>query len=347
MRSRARFWNRLLQFLRLKPYETAIFKVAVPKSDILELPHIKHSKKTRKKQENISFERENITYISVLPQARGFCCHRLDKSPFRLDSKSMKKFLAAALFLCWGGLLFGQISLGLGFQYGTARVFDQGETLREMNEPGVLLSFRFVPAQVGLFARLGILFPSRISEGGVTLSYSDYDYILFLNGGLGPSFTVPINDRFSFIFDAGISINDLLYGGSYKSDIDATWEIKFSNMGQTYIQTGGQVFKDVKMKETHNDVSFGLLGNAAMRFKFTQNIYMELGVAASFDFLRLRTYKFSADFRNQDPDWHKDFPNGKLDDPANPKELILETDSKFSVFKQFTFIPSLSVGFSF
>jgi hypothetical protein len=29
-----------LQFLRLKPYETAIFKVAVPKSDISELPHL-------------------------------------------------------------------------------------------------------------------------------------------------------------------------------------------------------------------------------------------------------------------------------------------------------------------
>jgi hypothetical protein len=33
-----------LRFLRLTPYETAFFKVAVPKSDILELPHL-YSKK--------------------------------------------------------------------------------------------------------------------------------------------------------------------------------------------------------------------------------------------------------------------------------------------------------------
>jgi hypothetical protein len=34
------FCHQLLRFLRLKPYETAFFKVTVPKSDILELPQI-------------------------------------------------------------------------------------------------------------------------------------------------------------------------------------------------------------------------------------------------------------------------------------------------------------------
>jgi hypothetical protein len=32
--------HQLLRFLRLKPYETAFFKVTVPTSDVLELPHI-------------------------------------------------------------------------------------------------------------------------------------------------------------------------------------------------------------------------------------------------------------------------------------------------------------------
>ncbi|MDR2211912.1 MAG: hypothetical protein LBO65_10695 [Spirochaetaceae bacterium] len=260
----------------------------------------------------------------------------------------MRKILFVTLFTGLGACLFGQagVSLGLGFQYGTARVFDQGNTLREITEPGALINLRIIPGSIGFFARLGGLFPSEVQEGDLSLSYGEYDYILFLNGALGPSFNVPLNDRFVFIFDTGISINDLLYGGSYKSDVDATWEIKFNNMGQTYVQTGGRVFTDVKMKEIYNDVAFGLMGNAALRFKFTRSVYLELGVAASFDFLRLRTYKFSADFRGQPADWHKDFPNGKLDDPADPQELILESASKWGVFKQFTFVPSLCVGFS-
>jgi hypothetical protein len=33
-------WNKLLQFFRLKPYKTAEFKVAVPKTEVLEQPHL-------------------------------------------------------------------------------------------------------------------------------------------------------------------------------------------------------------------------------------------------------------------------------------------------------------------
>jgi hypothetical protein len=33
-------FDRLMQFLRLKPYETAFLKVAVPKLEVLEQPHI-------------------------------------------------------------------------------------------------------------------------------------------------------------------------------------------------------------------------------------------------------------------------------------------------------------------
>ncbi|MDR2313592.1 MAG: hypothetical protein LBE02_03580 [Spirochaetaceae bacterium] len=259
----------------------------------------------------------------------------------------IRKSLFLALFIGLGSFLFGQtgsgLSLGLGFQYGTARIFDKGDTLREISEPGLLVNFRFIPGSLGLFARLGMLFPSQVTEGGLELSHDEYDYILFLNGAAGPAFSVSLNDRFSFIFDLGLSINDLLYGGSYKSDIDTTWKIKFSNMGQTYIQKGGRVFTDVKMKEIYNDIAFGLMGNAAVRFNFTRNVYMELGVAASFDFLRLRSYKFAADFSGQGADWADDFPNGKVEDD----ELILESDSNIGVFKQFTVIPSISVGFSF
>jgi hypothetical protein len=255
-----------------------------------------------------------------------------------------KIFILVLFFTGFGGFLFGQVSAGLGFQYGTARVFDKGETLREITEPGVLLTVRFIPATAGVFGRIGMLFPSEVTEGDLTFSYSHYDYILFFNGAFGASFQVPLNSRFSFIFDAGISINDLFYGGSYTETIDTRWTIKLENIGQTY--TGGREFKNVKMRETYNDINFGLLGNAAMRFHFTKSVFLELGAAASFDFLRLRTYKFAADFSSVKatyPDWADDFPNGKVEGD----KLILDSSSKFSVFKQFTFIPSISVGMSF
>ncbi|MDR0600461.1 MAG: hypothetical protein LBG84_10355 [Treponema sp.] len=263
-----------------------------------------------------------------------------------------KKFFLIVLLIGWGGLVFGQmgIDLGLGFQYGKAWVTDRGQTLRNITEPGVLISFRFVPNTIGGFARLGLLFPSEVTEGDLTLNYSEYDYIVFINGALGPSFRVPLNDRFSLMIDAGISINDLLYGGSYKADIDATWEVKIENLGGKYTQRGGTNYQNIKMKEVYNDVGIGLLGNVAMRFFFTQNVFMELGMAASFDFLRFKYYKFYADFSayphsGQPGDWYDDFPAGKVSDDKT--ELILESDSKFTIFKQFTFIPSLTVGFRF
>jgi hypothetical protein len=256
----------------------------------------------------------------------------------------MRKIFVLVLFIGFGGFLSAQISAGLGFQYGTARVFDKGHTLREITEPGVLLTVRLMPATVGAFGRIGMLFPSEVIEGDLTFSYSQYDYILFFNGALGASFQVPLSSRFSFIFDAGLSINDLFYGGSYTETIDTRWTIKLENIGQTY--TGGRVFNNVKMRETYNDINFGLLGNAAIRFHFTQAVFLELGAAGSFDFLRLRTYKFAADFSSVKatyPDWADDFPNGKVEGD----KLVLDSDSKFSVFKQFTFIPSISIGMSF
>jgi hypothetical protein len=257
----------------------------------------------------------------------------------------MKKIFVMVLLLGAGGMLFAQmgLGLGLGFQYGMARVSDNGETLRKIVEPGVLLTVRFVPNTIGAFGRIGLLFPSKVDEGDLSLTYSQFRYILFINGALGVSFKVPLNDRFSFIFDAGASINDLLYGGSYTEDIDGSWEIKLDNIGQTY--KGGHVFKDVKMSEVYNDVAIGLLGNAALRFNFTRSIYMELGAAASFDFLRFKSYKFSADLSDDWAEAVKTFPADKLD--ASSKKLILENDMDFSVFKQFTIIPSISIGFTF
>jgi hypothetical protein len=46
-----------LRFLRIKPYETAFFKVAVPKSDILELAHILYHKERGKKPERLRVQR--------------------------------------------------------------------------------------------------------------------------------------------------------------------------------------------------------------------------------------------------------------------------------------------------
>jgi len=265
----------------------------------------------------------------------------------------MKKIIVLLIFICLGGGLFAQmgIDLGLGFEYGTARVIDDGTTVRKLTEPGAVITFRFVPNTVGFFGRLGLLFPSKVTEGGVTLTYSKYDYILFVNSGLGASFKVPINDRFVFFVDAGMSINDLFYGSSFKDTIDASWKIKIENLGTTY--SGGHIFKNVDMKEKYNDWAFGLLGNVAMRFRFTSNLSLELGLAASFDFVRYRSYRFVADFTNATmdntgthpttADLQGSFPADKI----NGTELHLESNGKFSIFKQFTFIPSLSILYSF
>ena len=269
----------------------------------------------------------------------------------------MKKILALIFVISLGSQVFAQnmgIDLSLGFQYGTVRVTDGGTTQRKINEPGVLLTFRFVPDTIGLFVRAGLLFPPQILEGDQTLNYSKLNYMLFFNGGAGASFKVPINDRFSFIGDVGMSINDLFYGGTYRETIDAKWEAELVHIGVTY--GGGHVFENVKMSERYNDWAIGLLANLAMRFNFTQRVYMELGAAVSFDFLRFQSYKFTANFREcivggsaiSEAQWAyaKDiFPHARVDESA--KEVIFEKTMDFSIFKQLTFIPSLSVGFSF
>ena len=271
----------------------------------------------------------------------------------------MKKILLLTFFICLSSLIFAQntVGLGLGYQHGTARVYDQGETLRKITEPGVVLTLRGVPQAVGFFGRIGLLFPSSVTEGDITLSYDNYKYIFFLNSAMGASFKVPLNKQFSFFLDAGISINDLLYGGSFKDTINASWTIKLENLGTTY--SGGHVYNKIKMKESYNDVSFGIMGNAAMRFNITPTLYLELGAAASFDFLRIRSYKFYADFTSgpSGSNWEKwalsDFPHDKLKIVDEGKtteratQLILESDNEGSVFKQFTFIPSITVGVSF
>ena len=271
----------------------------------------------------------------------------------------MKKIIPLAFFICTVSLIHAQNSpgVGIGFQYGTARVFDNGETLRKITEPGIRLSIRSVPAVVGIFGHIGLLFPFKVTEGDVTLSYGDYKYIFFLNSAMGASFKIPINDRFSFFIDAGISINDLLYGGSFKDTIDASWTIKLENLGTTY--KGGYKFENIKMKERYNDVSFGIAGNAAMRINFSTKVFFEIVSTVSLDFLRLRKYKFSADFTSgpYGSNWEKEalnvFPRDKLkivdENTVNERatELILESDCRLTVFKQFTFIPGVCVGFSF
>jgi len=264
----------------------------------------------------------------------------------------MKKILILALFICLGSHIFAQ-ELSLGFQYGTARVFDEGQTVRRITEPGLLLTFRLLPESVGFFGRIGLLFPSRVSEGPLTLSYDQYNYIVFLNAALGASFKVPMNDQFMFIIDAGMSINNLFYGGSFRDTIDASWSIFVQQLGTTI--SGGHTFNNIKMSHRYNDYAFGILANVAARYNFNRNFYMELGLAASFDFLRYRSYKFTAEFE-KDADKYaaaSTFPADKLEgltgtgSSAKADRLVLESSGYFNVFKQFTFIPSLSVGYSF
>jgi len=265
----------------------------------------------------------------------------------------MKKIIFVVLFVCLGAGLFAQngVDLSLGFQYGTARIFDKGNTIRQIDEPGVLLSVRVYPGTIGFAGRIGLLFPSSVTEWGVTLDSQDFDYMLFINAGLCISGIIPMNDRFAFLFDAGLSINDLTYGGSYRDTIDASWTIRLENMGAPMTMSGGHKFENIRMKESYNDFSLGIIGNAAVRLNFTRRVYIELGAAASFDFWRTKTFEFSADLTSGDSNWPANalsvFPPDKLDSDTNPTKLTLSSDEKGSTFKHFTFIPSLSIGFSF
>jgi hypothetical protein len=282
-----------------------------------------------------------------------FAVFFLDKSNGRDYDNFMKRkiFLIAALVFL-GGLCFAQdtgIEFGLGFQYGWANVVGNNKTLREINEPGLLLNVRaFLMDNLGFFGRVGLLFPDRITEGAVTITNEQYNYLLFVNGGLGVSVRLPLNDRFGFTFDVGIGINDLTYGGSFKDTIDTRWSVKLENLGVSY--SGGHRYENIEMKETYNDLSFGLLLNAAFRIGFTPRVYMELGSAFGFDFLRYKMFEFSANLINPNhtnwpADAKSDFPADKLDDPNNPTKVILNSENKMTVFKQFTVIPCIMIGF--
>ena len=268
----------------------------------------------------------------------------------------MKKFLVLAVFLCLGSLAFAQMGMdvSLGFQYGTARITEDGVTRREITEPGVLATFRMAPNNIGFFGRMGLLFPTKVTEGNLTLTYRNLDYILFMNMAFGASFKAPLTSQLTFVFDGGISLNDMMYGGSYRDTIDASWKIKIENMGSPIEMSGGEKFTNVRMKDSYNDFGIGVFGNAAMRFNFTQSFYLELGAAASFDFLRLRTYKFSADFSQSKKsngldfnpgDLNAVFPADKID--SSGTSITLGKTNDWNVFKQITFIPSISVGYSF
>ena len=256
---------------------------------------------------------------------------------------TMKKIAFALVFvLCVLGLSAqAGIELGLGFQYGTARIFDK-TIIREITEPGIVAGARFNLGPIGLFARAGALFPSRVSEGDLTISSSNFNYILFINGALGPSLQIPLGPV-SFALDLGLSINDLVYGGSHRENIDTRWVVKLEHLGTSY--QGGREYRNIKMSESYGDIGIGLFGNAAFRFHFSKTIFMELAAAASFDFIRIRSYSFSADFSNTSyaGSWSSDFPEGKVEGD----KLVLEKDSELSIFKQFIFIPSISVGFRF
>jgi len=219
-----------------------------------------------------------------------------------------------------------------------ARIFDKDVTLREIKEPGLLLNAHILTGTIGFFARFGALFPSSVSEGSLTLAYPQYDYILFINAAAGPSFNLPLGDRFAFILDVGLSFNDLFYGGSYTANINSSWSVKIENLGSYY---GGVALPNVPMTESYNDIGIGILGNLAIRFFFTQDVFLELGAAASFDVLRFKSYKFTAKVGSANTGF---FPSAMID-PNDADKIILEELIKFSVFKQFTFIPSILVGF--
>ena len=266
----------------------------------------------------------------------------------------MKKIIIVLIILCLGIPVFAQgMDLGLGFQYGTASVRSGSNTVREITEPGLLITFRLVPDTIGLFARAGLLFPFSVTEGDLELRRNDFDYILFLNAALGASFRTPISSHFSFLMDVGLSINNLFYQGSVRNTtIDARWEVKISNAGGTWSQTGGNTFTNVTINDNWNDMGMGLFGNAAMRFNFSQNVFLELGAAASFDFLRFKSYRLSADFRNArvngipgvtQSQIDQSFPGAMIED----NKVVFDKSGDFSIFTQFTFIPSLSIGFSF
>ena len=265
----------------------------------------------------------------------------------------MKKNLFLLAFICLGSLLFAQRSmdLGVGFQYGFTKIFDNGVTLREINEPGILGTFRYYSGNVGFFTRFGSLFPVSVTEGSVTLSHDDFDKILFLNIGFGPSFKIPMGDRFALSIDIGMSINDLTNSLSYRDDLDA---VRTAN-----------VYKNIKIVESYNDFALGVMGNAGLRFRFNRNVSLEIAGAVSYDFYRNKTYKKYADFMSGNSHWPdyamEDFYSGNLTIHTETwrdkwgfehtrkyaTSYTMESSSHHSRFHQLTIIPSVSIVWSF
>lgn len=269
----------------------------------------------------------------------------------------MKKLIFVVI-LCavLGGAAFGQVlggalDVSLGFQYGLVNTWNNaGGVARSLLEPGFVLGVRFNPGMVGFFGRVGLLLPMELKEGDRTLTYDQYQYILFVNGALGATFKAIDTPRIALIIDAGVSINDLVYGFATTGTIDTSWKVTVENgMGQTLNLAGGEKFDNVKMDSTWNDVGVGLLANLAFRFKFNSLVYMELGGAVSFDFLRWKTYKFSATFPSTNLDKVKNaFPAAMVEQNASGTiTATFDETNVFSMFRQFSFVPSLSVGFTF
>jgi hypothetical protein len=259
-----------------------------------------------------------------------------------------------------GGLAFAQDSsmeIGAGFQYGLASLKDEdGKTVRKIQVPGALGTFRYFMGDIGFFGRFGVLLPPSVTEGELKLDWDHYDYILFFNGGLGVSFKMPVSNQFELVFDVGMGINDLTYQSSGYDNIMAAWEVKIEQLGITY--SGGTNFYNVKMNETYNDFSFCLLDNVAFLMNFNRNISLELGVAVGYDFLRRKTYNFSADFKEAytspdksvaskvtPDDISSVFVDALVDDTKNYKVNFEESKGKMTLGRQLTFIPSLSVIF--
>ena len=276
----------------------------------------------------------------------------------------MKKIIFVLMFICLGISLFGQESfmdLGIGFQYGFANVREDGVSTREIKEPGILFTLRSRGTGIGLFGRVGLLFPASVTEGGLTLDYSNYNFILFYNIGMGPSYTIPFDSMFSLVLDLGISINDLNYGGSYRDTIDASWQGKFESMGTVHYYWIGHEYKNIKIKERYNDVAIGILGNVGLNMRLTRNISLQLAAAVSYDFFRIRSYRFFADFLSGNFMNDSTWPYWALDDFNHSNltiqqdeygrdyatKLDLESNRQFDIFRQFTFLPSISVIFRF
>lgn len=269
-------------------------------------------------------------------------------------------FLSAAIFA-----LDSTTDLGLGFQYGFSRIFEGEATLREITEPGPVFSFRYGGKYMGFYTRFGMLFPDSVTEGSTTLDHTDNDRIMFTGTGFGPSFKIPMGKRFALVLDLGMNINNLGNGSSFRDTLDASWTGKLAGFGVTF--SAGHIYDDIKLVESYNDFAIGVGGNAALRFRFNERVSLEIGASGSYDFWRIKTYRFSVDFTSGDYRWPywamNDFPREKLtisteeigwdywlDEPIMREyatSMTLRSESKFSRFNHYTIMPNISIIVSF